>query len=205
MPLEGNPKINISASIDFPGEYIPSQILTRTIDNLERAIHESEWYELVVLASETLFEDPVNPPEMPPLFINSLRWGHHTTKGQSLLIKERKSGSVVIEAAIAGIAIYILKTTLGETLKDAWKESKIHEKLKDILLLRKKERCDTIAQNFQDFMKEDDQLDEPFYNININIPKIEERAAQIDIKITFDENYNYITERSNLLEDLYDV
>lgn len=56
--------------------------------------------------------------------------------GVSLRLVDARRGSVVLVGALTAIAFWIIKNTVGETIKDAYKETGMHERLKQLFLTR---------------------------------------------------------------------
>jgi hypothetical protein len=63
-----------------------------------------------------------------------------------ITITKASTGSIELIIALAGAAYWIVDKTLGETLKDAWKQTSAHEKLVVILSNKMKARKVEIAE-----------------------------------------------------------
>lgn len=202
MPLQGNANISINLKIDYPQKEIPSIIITRAINNLEEAIYNSEYYETMLLTTQCVFEEPIEPHDIPQLFRSAIDYGYDQSKGINLTISSINQGSVIIEGAIVGIALYILKNTLGETLKEAWKKTKAHEKIRDILLSRRDTRAEDIALNFKEYMSADAQIKDKLGispDVEFHLNNDSQIGSVISIFVVFSSAYEEIKNRENLL------
>lgn len=186
MPLAGSLDIRINAAIQYPDTEIPAFILTIVLNHIEASIHETEIKDLLDITSNFLFEKPIQIDEIPGLFVDALAYNHERRKGKCLLIKRMEGGSFIIEGVVAGLAIYILKETLGETLKEAWKESKLHEKIKDFLLTSIGRRSEYIKNHCEDRIKSDNEL--PRLTVDSSIDAEKHEAPQININVVFLES-----------------
>ena len=105
---------------------IPYFIFRKILDAINKSVFESEWRELDEIQFEFL--------EIPPVVFDAARYRIKNYRYSAILIRELKPGSLVVTGVVAGLAIWILQQTLGETLKEAWKESSWHKKIKRFLL-----------------------------------------------------------------------
>ena len=65
------------------------------------------------------------------------------------VIKNAKTGSIIFEGMIIAATTWILLNTLGETFKEAWKVSELHNKLKSALLTGRKENAKEISEKIK--------------------------------------------------------
>jgi len=70
-------------------------------------------------------------------------------------MKEVKTGSIEITVVFTGLAIWLLQATLGETVKEAWKKTKIH---KGIIKWVEEERPSKLPEFIKDETKKLDFL-----------------------------------------------
>jgi formylglycine-generating enzyme required for sulfatase activity len=54
-------------------------------------------------------------------------------RGKALIITHASPGSLAIEGSLAALSLWLLRETLGQSLKKSWKESMDHRKLLDLL------------------------------------------------------------------------
>lgn len=116
---------------------LPAGLLARVIDYVERSVFSVEESELAAIMAE--FE------ELTPLAEDATRYRLDSYKGRSVLVHSARDGSIVLLATVAGISVWVLQQTLGETLKEAWLESESHERLKRLLLRRVWSKATTVA------------------------------------------------------------
>lgn len=64
----------------------------------------------------------------------------------SYYVEKIERGSLIIEAALTATGLWVLKNTLGESVKDAYKQSKMHKSLVSYLS-NSQERKDVIDRN----------------------------------------------------------
>lgn len=118
-------------------EEIPYTVFRKILDSLNRSAFESEKKELKEIRKQF--------PEFPSVAFDAANYRMNDHRSSAIIIKELKPGSLIVAVSVAGIAIWVLQQTLGETLKESWKQSKSHEKLKAFLLKRMGEKRHTLA------------------------------------------------------------
>jgi len=129
IPIE----INISKL-----KFISAGNLNDIIYQTNEAIYDCEIAELIFLKDSLIYELPNYIFDLVELKLAK----YHR---KCFLIQNAKSGSVVIGGLAAGLCIWFLNQTIGETLKEAWRESEWHFKIKSILQKRLNKR--TILKN----------------------------------------------------------
>lgn len=125
--MEALEQIPVSIHIDFP-MFVSARTMADFAALTEWAVFEHERSELEYLKQEF--------HEIPAVTYDAALLRLHRKRGNAFLITEAGRGSVLLGGMAAGLAIWILDRTLGETLKNAWLESDLHERLKDLLLGR---------------------------------------------------------------------
>src|SRR5689334_17930904 len=114
----------IEISIHYAGaKQFPSNFVTSVIDAVENAVFEAEMEEMREIQAE--FGDL-------PQVRNAL-YQLNMHRGEYVRFVTAREGSVIL-AGVAGLVFWILQNTLGETLKEAYLETKLHKKLKEVLL-----------------------------------------------------------------------
>lgn len=106
----------------------PHDVLAKTLSAVNSAVFASELVDLRAIRQEF--------PELPEVVFDAAFHRMRSYRGSALRIQAASSGSLLIAGAVAGVTIFVLKQTLGETIKDAWEESQMHERLKSFLLRR---------------------------------------------------------------------
>ena len=118
-------------------EEIPYSVFRKIVDALNRAVYESENMELATIQAEF--------PDLPSVAFDAARYRLRQYRYDSILIKDLRPGSLVIAGAVAGVAIWVLQQTLGETLKEAWLDSEWHQRIKSLLLRRMSHKIYSLA------------------------------------------------------------
>jgi len=109
-------------------EQIPYSVFRQITDAVNSAVYESEKKDLRAIQNEF--------PDLPNVAFDAAMFRLRKHRNSSVLINELRPGSLIVAASVAGLSIWVLQQTLGETLKEAWLESQGHEKLKKFLLKR---------------------------------------------------------------------
>ncbi len=98
-----------------------------------------------------------------------------------LLIKSATTGSIIFEGVIVAATTWVLLNTVGETFKEAWKESQLHQDLKRAFLYGRREHSKELSESIKEELVElkrsnqriieslDVELNENGSQININI------------------------------------
>ncbi len=107
---------------------IPYSLFRKIVDALNKAVYESENEELAIIQAEF--------PDLPNVAFDAARYRLRQYRYDSILIKDLRQGSLVVVGAVAGVAIWVLQETLGETMKEAWLDSEWHQRIKSLLLRR---------------------------------------------------------------------
>ena len=144
-------ELKLSLVFDYPLGSVPSYDLTKCIEHCEDAAYQSEFDDMFVLYSSLASEDF-------QLFFDAMRFRLSRLKGQILHLDEAQNGSIVLGGIVAGAAFWIIENTLGETLKDAWKESDLHKQIKEILIKNLQVKPKQIASKVKQLIEIDDAL-----------------------------------------------
>ncbi len=109
-------------------EQIPYSVFRQITDAVNSAVFESEKKDLRAIQNEF--------PDLPNVAFDAAMYRLQKHRNSSVLINELRPGSLIVAVSVAGLCIWVLQQTLGETLKMAWLESQGHEELKEFLLKR---------------------------------------------------------------------
>lgn len=109
-------------------EQIPYSVFRQITDAVNSAAFVSEKKDLRAIQNEF--------PDLPNVAFDAAMYRLQKHRNSSVLINELRPGSLIVAASVAGLSIWVLQQTLGETLKEAWLESQGHERLKEFLLKR---------------------------------------------------------------------
>lgn len=108
--------------------FVFSSDLQRIISISQEAIYDLEKRDLYLVRNQ--FQD------IPDIVFNAAAARLHDYSGNLLLFNSASKGSIILGGAAAGLAVWFLNQTLGESVKEAWLESESHEKVKEFLLQR---------------------------------------------------------------------
>lgn len=135
----------------------PADLLIRCIQLVEQAVYNSELMELKLLFEETvnLFDMPSNKAE--DLF-HKMQDDLAQYKGQTLRIEGASKGSLLLAGVVISIASPLIMLTFGESIKDAWKKTKLYKKIEDVLLWTWKGKVEDIGKNIESSARDDDKL-----------------------------------------------
>ncbi|HUU89129.1 MAG TPA: hypothetical protein VMX17_15450 [Candidatus Glassbacteria bacterium] len=109
-------------------EELPYAVFRKILDSLNNSVFESEKNELDAIQKEF--------PDLPDVAFDAAKYRLKQYRYSAILIKELRPGSLIVAGCAAGVAIWVLQQTLGETLKEAWIDGQWHQKIKNILLKR---------------------------------------------------------------------
>jgi hypothetical protein len=84
----------------------------------------------------------VDELDIPPVVMDAVESRLRAHKGQSLLrVQSVSQGSLELTVSLGGLFIWLLDKTLGETIKQAWTQTLLHEKLKELLMRRREQKA----------------------------------------------------------------
>jgi hypothetical protein len=109
------------------GQAFPSSFIVQSVDIVEQEIHRLEQDEIGELAEYI---------GLSAMARDACYHRIEAYRGSSLLLTRAANGSIIIVGVLAALSYWIVENTIGETIKDAYKESELHERLKAILLRR---------------------------------------------------------------------
>ncbi len=110
------------------GEAFPASLIAQTMMVIESEIFDLEYEELEIIFAEL---DDIDQIVKDACYHRINRF-----KGNSLRVSETKPGSLILAGVSAALAYWLVENTIGESIKDAYKQSELHEQLKRILLRR---------------------------------------------------------------------
>lgn len=93
-------------------------------------------------------------------------------------VSELSRGSLEIVVLLAASAAFVLKQTLGETLKEAWKESAAHRRL--VKLLNSEERNERLVRKVEDVFGEGERL-ERFRVSEVKVVKARRVVSRVEV------------------------
>ncbi len=119
---------DILIRVVFEGNTVPAELVEEMIDDIETAVYKSEENDI-----NRLFSDSSNI-QIPQVIKDASLFRLPKYRGDSLILESTKKGSFVIEATVAGLSYWILQNTLGETFKESWRETDLHQSIKRFFL-----------------------------------------------------------------------
>mgnify|MGYP001103987323 CR=1 FL=1 len=120
-------------------EALPASFLTQSISLIESSIFESEYEELAEIFSSI---EGISSIVQDACYHRITKY-----KGNSLLFQKADEGSIVLFGVCAALAYWIVQNTVGESFKEAYKESDMHKRLKCLFLSRLPKRQEKLGQD----------------------------------------------------------
>ncbi|AMK75450.1 MULTISPECIES: hypothetical protein [Methylomonas] len=130
-------------------------------------------------------------------------------------VEKIERGSIVIEVSVSAMALWLLKNTIGESVKEAWKQSEMHKSIV-AYLSGSDERKRVIDKNidmvfdawkFDAFIVENiekEELDDDTFSITVNLntsplleEHIKENVKKVDTHLVIEEIQKEINRLSN--------
>jgi len=103
----------------------PAEFLLDTIKHVNHAVYLSEVSDLRMCRNRL--------SDLPSVAFDAAEHRIRQYRGSAVRIHSIEKGSLALTAVVAGLGYFILKNTLGETLKEAWLNSDMHLKLVKLL------------------------------------------------------------------------
>jgi len=120
------------------GDSIDAGLLVETVRCVEDEVFRSECDDLRAVGEEF--------PELPRVVVDAALQRLPTLKGRALAVTKAENGSIILSTCLVGLGVWLLRETLGETVKEAWKESDLNRRLKDFLLGRNETKVRKLKQ-----------------------------------------------------------
>jgi hypothetical protein len=128
--------LNIEVTVEAPGG-VPASVVVDVLDAVNRALRREAERELEGLRFAGMIT---------PAHFEAAATRLRATQPNALILRDARTGSVILGGAVAGLAIWLLNQTLGESLTEAWKKSDSHRKIVE-WLTRHWSRDSTSAAN----------------------------------------------------------
>lgn len=119
----GRNDILIKLKLEGDNEHIDPKYLLQVLESLETSLYSSDRKDIEQVSKE--FEEISNV--IRDACLERLRQFRH----RRLLITEAKTGSIEIIGLVAAVTYYLIDKTVGETLKDTFKESDLNKRIKN--------------------------------------------------------------------------
>jgi len=131
--------LNIGLKLTFEKfDEVPAGLAIAAVQCVNDAFYKSELRDLHDIREEF--------GEIPAVALDAAEQRMRESRKDAVLLRGIQKGSVEIAIVGAGLAIWFLKQTLGETVKEAWLESGLHERIKAFLVRRRSEKYHAVAQ-----------------------------------------------------------
>jgi hypothetical protein len=170
-------ELKIVITFSHPSGRVPSRDLTRCVEHCAEAIYESELQDIL----DTAWGDI----GIPRFIIDTMRFRLESLKGQILYIENASEGSIVLGTLVAAASLWVIQNTLGEVTKEAWKETDLRAKLKNLLLTRLHFRRQEIGEKVKDRIEKDKEL-----SLKVDVGATEDHEAPIRIFILISPKYD---------------
>ena len=123
--------------------------------------------------------------DIPDYIYDSVELNLQKKSGSTLLIQKANTGSVILEGVAIGLTIWLLNITIGTTIREAWKESDMHKRLKEILLKQLGEKKQVIGGNIQKRLEHegiDTGLEVTDKSIDVYVSQTEDKEISADLR-----------------------
>jgi hypothetical protein len=124
----------------------PAALISGVIDTVEKVVFEIEQEELEYLIKEYLGGEAL---AIRSVVADASRHRIRARRGQSVFVESAADGSIVLNCVLSGLAIWIFKQTLGESIKGPWLHRPIHHRLKEFLSRESTWKMEQFAQRLE--------------------------------------------------------
>jgi hypothetical protein len=132
-------RIQIKLAFDIErGMRLPVWLLLSVVRAADNAILASERNDLQLLRHRM--------PNIPDVAFDAAERRIADFRGAALQLERAQEGSIVLIGVAAGLSVFLLQNTVGETMKEAWLESDTHRRLKAFLLEQRHFKPNDIAK-----------------------------------------------------------
>jgi hypothetical protein len=154
-------------SIKFQGNRVSTKDVIEVLETLEEILKDFEIAEIGALCS-TL--------DIPPMIRDAVMYRLNENYVDRYYIEAVKPGSLEILPIIAASTFYVLKETLGESIKAGYLNSDIHGKLKEWITQRINQKMELLARQLSDHwrlqrLRPIVSLDEQHRSIEVTVPQ----------------------------------
>jgi hypothetical protein len=123
MPEFG--KSDIVIKIHLSGtKHHASKTLIKCVDTIETALYASDRKDIEQATTDLHTSRLIRDASLERL---------RQYRNNRLLFFDAKSGSIELFAIVAGVSYFVLKQTIGESVKEGFKESEVGDKLKELI------------------------------------------------------------------------
>ena len=168
---------DIKVILRFHSKYkIPADLVARIIAAVDTAIKDAEAADFSAIKKEI--------PQIPKEIIDAVEQGITKNQFTGMYLESAETGSIIIEGIVVAAASWILLNTIGESFKDAWKESELNQRIKDVLLSKQITKVEELVQRIQNKIEENIALEAEGVNLVFGTAK-EEGVNKILVSAEF--------------------
>lgn len=175
--------IKITFNTPYKQLEIPANLISDTLSYIDQFLINEEIKMVEYSVKEIIGAEAWSIIEKP--LYNSAR------RTSSWQILSAHSGSIIVIGAVTACVSWVLLNTLGETFKEAWKESEMHEKLKALLLTKIGKRSLSYSKRLEHTLirhihsdSHKIEYDLSFEKLLTNIPSSSSETLLIEVTIT---------------------
>jgi hypothetical protein len=151
--------LDLEVLIDLRAKRVDAMLLAESVRCIEAELHRSEVRDLEEIAGAF--------PELPAVALDAARQRLPLLRGHSFVLTGAKSGSLVLTTCLVGLAVWVLKETLGSTVKESWVESGMHARLKEFLMKRRDSKAARLRERIAAQLPR--RLDKLGYGVSVDI------------------------------------
>jgi hypothetical protein len=131
------PNIHIRLKIDSDGK-LPAGAISQAIQIVEEEAFQAEYQELGLIFTEMFRDGGVmaNAPVDRQKLSESCYSRLEQNRGRAIEFDRVEQGSLILWGLMVGLSYWIIENTVGESFKDAYQESGLHERLKSFFKMR---------------------------------------------------------------------
>jgi hypothetical protein len=142
----------------------PAALITGVINTIERVVFEVEREDL-----EDLIDIIENTQAIESIVADASRHRISAYRGQSVLVESARGGSIELICVAGALAYWILDRTIGETIKEAWRESSAHRRLKEFLSQERTAKAQEIARRLKRSIRAPRQVKELSLAVGVEV------------------------------------
>lgn len=145
--MEPGVAIDLSVVLDYSEQAgVPLDYLKVALKEIDAVAYALEIQEFE--AAKKYFGDH---GEISPVILDAVENRIRAHKGRSIIrIQAMQQGSLEIVIPLGALFIWFLDKTVGETIKQAWTKSHLHEELKKLLMYRREQKAKDLGMKSAD-------------------------------------------------------
>jgi hypothetical protein len=164
----------ISVRVRLRGaEALPAAFIASSIAIVENEVFQSEYDEVDIIFGEI--------GDLPAVIRDACHHRIRQYEGNSLLFQDAAKGSLLLLGVGSALAYWIVENTVGESLKDAYKESGLHSRLKSLFLSRLGGRGKELSQRLNNRLFQ--PISDPKVIAQVNYASNGHVTVDVDLRI----------------------